>query len=476
MRYVGKRDLFTVGKYLGNIMQGIGFVVALPLIVALIYGEGNFLSFIVPSIISLSIGTVLKRYSPEECAIRLKHGMMVACLAWLWAGFIGSLIMMSALNIDFANAFFENMSAWTGSGLTVFSNVEALPKSILFLRSFEQWIGGLGVVIVVIGVLIRPGTAAARLYKSEAREERIKPSIANTVRTIWWIYLTYTVLGIVLYGLTGMPLFDAINNTLTNLSTGGMSIKNLNIGYYRSDAVYLVTMFLMILGGTSFLVHYQAIKGRFSNVLRDIQLQATFAFIILFTVLSIYIGGVAPLESVYYVISALSCTGSSISSTSQMVAWSGYFKIVLIICMLTGMAAGSTTGAVKIIRVITVLKGVYWDIMRILAPEGSVIPRKISCKSVSDAEIREAGSYISLYFILLFFTWSVLVTYGYDPLNSLFEAASAQGNVGLSMGITSFNLPLIPKMALILSMWLGRLEIIPVLVLIRGFVEAFKVN
>ncbi|MGB9837375.1 TrkH family potassium uptake protein [Methanothermobacter sp.] len=476
MRYVGKRDLFTVGKYLGNIMEGIGFVVALPLIVALIYGEGDFLSFIVPSIISLGVGAVLKRYSPEECTIRLKHGMMVACLAWLWAGFIGSLIMMSALNIDFANAFFENMSAWTGSGLTVFSNVEALPKSILFLRSLEQWIGGLGVVIVVIGVLIRPGTAAARLYKSEAREERIKPSIANTVRTIWWIYLTYTVLGIVLYGLTGMPLFDAINNTLTNLSTGGMSIKNLNIGYYHSDAVYLVTMFLMILGGTSFLVHYQAIKGRLSNVMRDIQLQATFAFIILFTVLSVHIGGVAPLESAYHVISALSCTGSSISSTAQMVAWPGYFKIVLIICMLTGMAAGSTTGAVKIIRVITVLKGVYWDIMRILAPEGSVIPRKISCKSVSDAEIREAGSYISLYFVLLFFTWSILVTYGYDPLNSLFEAASAQGNVGLSMGITSFNLPLIPKMALIISMWLGRLEIIPVLVLIRGFVEAFKVS
>ena len=474
MRYVGKRDLFTVGKYLGTIMQGVGFVVALPVFVAIIYGEGNLQSFIIPAFISLGAGTVLKRYMPEECSVRLKHGMMVACLAWLWAGLIGSLIMISALNIDFTNAFFENMSAWTGSGLTIFSSVESLPKSILFLRSLEQWIGGLGVVIVVIGILIRPGTAASRLYKSEARDERIKPSIANTVKTIWWIYITYTVLGIVLYGLTGMPLFDAINNTLTNLSTGGMSIKNMNIGYYHSTAVYLVTMLLMILGGTSFLVHYQLIKGRFFSVLHDIQLQATVVFISIFTILAVYVGGVAPLESIYHVISALSCTGSSISSTPQMVAWPAYFKVVLITCMLIGMAAGSTTGAVKIIRVITVLKGVYWEIMRILAPEGSVMPRKISGKSVSDTEIREAGSYISLYFVLLFFTWSVLVVYGYDPLNSLFEAASAQGNVGLSMGITSFNLPVVPKMALILSMWLGRLEIIPVIVLIRGFVEAFK--
>ncbi|WP_192961924.1 TrkH family potassium uptake protein [Methanothermobacter thermautotrophicus] len=476
MRYIGKRDLFTVGKYLGTIMQGVGFVVALPILIAIIYGEGNLQSFIIPAAISLGAGTVLKRYMPEECSVRLKHGMMVACLAWLWAGIIGSLIMMSALGIDLTNAFFENMSAWTGSGFTIFSDVESLPRSILFLRSLEQWIGGLGVVIVVIGILIRPGTAASRLYKSEARDERIKPSIANTVKTIWWIYITYTLIGIVLYGITGMPLFDAVNNTLTNLSTGGMSIKNMNIGYYHSTAVYLVTMLLMILGGTSFLVHYQLLKGNFFRVIHDIQLQATVVFISIFTILAVYVGGVAPLESIYHVISALSCTGSSISSPSQMVAWPAYFKLVLIICMLTGMAAGSTTGAVKIIRVITVLKGIYWEILRILAPEGSVIPRKLSGKSVSDTEIREAGSYISLYFVLLFFTWSVLVVYGYDPLNSLFEAASAQGNVGLSMGITSFTLPAVPKIALILSMWLGRLEIIPVLVLIRGFVEAFKAS
>nr|WP_282730976.1 TrkH family potassium uptake protein [Methanobacterium alcaliphilum] len=476
MRFLGRRDIYIVSEYLGGIMQGIGVVVLLPIIVALIYGESNYISFIIPSIISFTIGTVLKKAPPKQDAIRLKHGMMIAALAWLWAALIGALVMIlnTDINISFINAYFENMSAWTGSGLTMFTNVEALPKSLLFLRSLEQWVGGIGVVIVVIGILIRPGTAASRLYKSEAREERIKPSIANTVKTIWWIYLFYTLLGIVLYGLAGMPLFDAINNTMTNLSTGGMSIKNGNIGSYGSDLITIITIFLMIVGGTSFLVHYRTLKGNVKFILKDIQFQA---MIIIVTMVSIFIflsGDIAPLDSIFNVVSALSCTGSNVQPSSQMLIWPVYVKILIITCMLIGMAAGSTTGAIKLIRLVTFLKGMYWEIIKILRPEGSVIPRKISGKTVTDVEIREAGSYITVYGIFLLFSWLVLCIYGYDPLNALFEAASAQGNVGLSMGIISPSMPDIAEIVMIFSMWLGRLEIIPVLVLFRGALEVFK--
>ena len=159
------------------------------------------------------------------------------------------------------------------------------PNQYLFLRSLEQWVGGLGVVIVVIGILIRPGTTASRLYKAEAREEKIKPSIANTVKTIWWIYLFYTLLGIVLYVLAGMTLFDAINNCFTNLSTGGMSIKNGNIGAYNSDLITMITILLMIIGGTSFLVHYKALKGKVFDVFRDIQFQSMIIIVTIFSIL-----------------------------------------------------------------------------------------------------------------------------------------------------------------------------------------------
>lgn len=474
MRYFVKRDLFVVSEYLGGLMIGIGVVVLLPIIVSLIYAENNYISFIIPSAISLTIGTIIKKITPSGGLIRLKHGMIIAALAWLWAALIGSFIMILSLNMDFMNAYFENMSAWTGSGLSMFIDVEILPKSILFLRSLEQWIGGVGIIIVVIGILIRPGTAASRLYKSEAREERIKPSIPNTVKTIWWIYLFYTILGIVLYGLAGMSLFDAINNTMTNLSTGGMSIKNGNIGAYESDLITIITIFLMIVGGTSFLVHYRALKGNLKFVLKDIQFQAMLVIVILFSIFIFLSGKILPLESVFNIVSALSCTGSNVQTSAQMLGWPAYVKILIIACMVMGMAAGSTTGAIKLIRVVTILKGIYWELMKILTPEGSVIPRKLSGKTVSDVEIREASAYTSIYFVFLLSGWVVLAICGYDPLNSLYEVVSAQGNVGLSMGIVSPEMPYIAQIAMIFNMWIGRLEIIPVLVLFRGALEFLK--
>jgi trk system potassium uptake protein TrkH len=400
--------------------------------------------------------------------------MIIAAVAWLWAALIGSIALIIATHITFLNAFFESMSAWTGSGLTIYMNVEILPKSVLFLRSLEQWIGGLGVVIVVIGILIRPGTAAARLYKSEARDEKIKPSITGTVKTIWWIYLFYTFLGILLYVAAGMPLFDAVNNTFTNLSTGGMSIKNDNIGYYNSVPIYVITMILMIIGGTSFLVHYKALKGKLIDVIRDIQLQATIIIICVFSILLILVTKFATIDAVFFVVSALSCTGSNIQPVFQIAMWQDYAKIIITTAMIMGMAAGSTTGALKLIRVVTLVKGIYWEILRIVSPTGSVIPRKISGKNVGDAEIREAGSYLFLYIVFLLISSLVLMQYGYDGINSIFEVASAQGNVGISTGIVTPMMPPVAEIFLIINMWIGRLEIIPALVLLKLFFDLFK--
>lgn len=469
-----KRDFQLIAHQLGIIMQGIGIVVLVPIIIAFIYQEGNYIGFILPSLFSISLGFVLTKYSPVTSNIKLKHGMIIAALAWLWAAFIGTLALLCCTDLHLLDAFFESMSAWTGSGLTIFDNVELLPKSVLFLRSIEQWIGGLGVVIVVIGILIRPGTAAARLYKSEAREEKIKPSITGTVKIIWWIYIFYTIMGIILYLLAGMSLFDAINNTFTNLSTGGMSVKNNNIGAYASTPIYLVTMFLMIVGGTSFLIHYRALKGKLTDVLRDIQFQAMIIIIITFSCLLLVFSKFTTMEAVFNVVSALSCTGSSINNTNTMVNWPDFAKIILITAMIIGMAAGSTTGALKLIRVVTVIKGMYWEILKIISPEGRVIRRQISGKSVDDTEIREAGSYAFIYLVFILMSWLVLVLFGYDGVDALFEVASAQGNVGLSMGITAATMPTIAQAFLIINMWIGRIEIIPALVFLKVIVDTFN--
>ncbi|MDD1773909.1 MAG: TrkH family potassium uptake protein [Methanobacterium sp.] len=472
---LGKRDFLLISHPLGIIMQGIGLITLTPIIIALIYGETNLIGFyLLFGLFSIALGFVLRKLPFDDRRLRLRHGMIIAAIAWLWAAFIGSLCLMTITHLSFLNAYFESMSAYSGSGLTIFINVEILPQSVLFLRSIEQWVGGLGVVIMVIGILIRPGTTAARLYKSEAREEKIKPSIANTVKTIWWIYLFYTILGIILYVLAGMSIFDAINNTFTNLSTGGMSVKNNNIGAYNSDLITIITIVLMLIGGTSFLVHYNALKGRVLDVMRDIQLQATIIIVAIFSILLIIFAQFTNLNAVFYVVSALSCTGSNTLPVSAMAAWTDYPKVILAVAMIIGMAAGSTSGALKLIRIVTLFKSIFWEVRRIISPEGSVITRKLGGKTLGDVEIREAGSYVFIYLLFIFISWLVFMQYGYGGIDSLFEVASAQGNVGLSMGITSPNMPAIPEIFMIFNMWIGRIEIIPALVLLKLLVDQFK--
>jgi len=475
MKYIGKKDIFIVTYYLGKIMQGAGIAILLPIIVALIYQEHiYYLGFIIPAAISIGLGTFLCRNTPKYKRVQLKHGMIVSSLAWLWVALLGASVMMICLDISFIDALFENMSTWTGSGLTVFIDVEVLPKSILFLRSLEQWIGGLGVVVIMIGILIHAGTAASRLYKSEAREDRIKPSVANTLKKILQIYLIYTVLGIILFLLAGMPVFDAINNTFSLIATGGMSIKNANMGFYNDYIFYIIAMFLMILGATSFMTHYRAIKTNGIAIFKDLEFKAMVLLIAASSIILILITNVLPIDIIYSVVSAVTTTGSSITSPTDNATWPGILKVVIIGLMFIGGSSGSTVGAVKIIRIITSLKGIHKNILNIISPEGRVMNMKIANKQLKEPQITEAGSYISLYLVFILIGWGVLVFYGYDSMNALFEIVSAQGNVGLNTGIANAALPLYAKLVVIFNMWIGRLEIIPVLILIRSVFEVFR--
>jgi trk system potassium uptake protein TrkH len=472
-RYFTKADAFTIFHFLGILMQGIGIVLLLPVIVALIYGEFEYiLPLMAPALCSIALGIALHKNFKKYANLKLKHGMFISSFAWLWATLIGAVIMMACLHIHFVDALFENMSAWTGSGMTFFVNVEVLPYSILFLRSLEQWVGGLGVVIIFIGILIRSGTAAARLYKSEAREEKIKPSIANTLKKTLEIYLIYTGFGIALYILAGLPVFDAVNLAFTSISTGGMSIKNLNVGFYQNNIIYVITMFLMILGAVSFNVHYKVIKTKGKSIFKDIQFRVMASFIIFFSiVIFLTNSGIVPMDILFHVVSAVTTTGSNISTAQTISTWHGSTLIILMALMVIGSSAGSTGGGLKIVRFITVLKGINHTISSIVSPEGRVIPTKIAGKKLTEREVREAGAYISIYFIFLVFGWVILCFYGLDPLNALFDVVSIISNNGLSTGIVWGGLPMIPKITLIFLMWLGRLEIIPVLVVFRTFIE-----
>lgn len=476
MRYINKNDLFIVLRNSGLIMIGIGIMCLIPIIIDLIYLEFNYMGFLIPSLISITLGYCFNKYLNKYAKrkMRLKHGMIISALAWLWASIISGLIMLMVSDLSIINGIFESMSALTGSGITIYQNIETLPHSILFLRSIEQWVGGLGIIVMIVGILTRPGTSSSKLYQSEAREERLKPSIKATLKHTIIIYLIYTIAGIILYILAGMPIFDAICNTFTIISTGGMSIKNANIGYYHNDIIYLITIILMILGATSFLVHYKVIKTRGRSLIHDLQFKVMISVIAIVTVVLYFVSTIVPIELVFTIVSAITTTGASVQSSEMMLGWPSFVIICLMGMMLVGGSSGSTVGAIKLSRIIIFFKGIYRHVREILSPEGRVVHIKISNTKVAEKSISDSGNYITLYLICIMITWSLFCLYGHDPFNSLFDTISIQGNVGLTLGEINFALEEPLKIISIFNMWTGRLEIYPVLITLRALFEIFK--
>ena len=476
MKYINKSDVLIIAMNSGRIMIGIGIICLIPIIIDLLYLEFNFMGFIIPALISITLGVicikVLAKYSRNR--MRLKHGMIISSFAWLWASIICGLAMVLVTHAGFVDAVFESMSALTGSGITLYKNVEILPQSILFFRSLLQWVGGLGVIVMIIGVLTRPGTTTAKLYHSEAREERIKPSIRATIIETIKIYLIYTLAGIILYLLAGMPLFDSVCTTFSIISTGGMSIKNANIGYYQNDIIYFITMILMILGATSFLVHYKVIKTKGKSLINDLQFRVMITLIAVSTILLYFASNIVPIDLLFTVVSAVTTTGATVQGYDAMATWPSFVLIVLMALMTIGGSSGSTVGALKLMRVITFFKGIYNHIREILSPEGRVIPMKIGNQKLTEKAVAQSGNYITLYFLCILFTWALFCLFGHDPFKSLFDTMSIQGNVGLELGEIIFSLETPLKAISIFNMWTGRLEIFPVLITFRAFFEVFK--
>lgn len=475
MKFIGKSDLFLILKNLGLIMIGVGIVISLPIIAALVFKEHNYvLSYILPSLFSIFFGLLLKNWFDSEEKLQTKHAMIISALAWLWATFIGSLVMMMYLNLPFIDAFFENMSAWTTTGLTIFPDVEILPRSILFLRSIEQWFGGLGIVILVIGVLIKSGTSASRLYESEARNERIRPSIVNTVKTIWLIYITLTLVGIVLYGLAGMPIFDSVNHSMTALATGGMSIKNASIGFYKNVYIDLISILLMFIGSVSFLIHYQITTGQIKDALKNKALQGIIFFILGFSIINSFLTRIPFIESMFYMTSAITSTGFGVIPTETFQNFPQITILLIIILMIVGAGEGSTAGAIKINKIIKMFKGIHSHILKISLPENAIFKDKVNGKNIKNEEIKKATIYVCLYLVLLCIGICAMTVYTNNLTFSLFEVISAQGNVGLSIGLTQKSLGAIPKLILIFHMWAGRIEIVPVILLLKVVSEYFN--
>ena len=355
MRYINKNDVLIIARNSGMLMIGIGVVCLIPIIIDLFYLEFNIAGYLIPGLISIITGLislkVLDKYTVNK--MRLKHGMIISALSWLWASIICGLVLYLITGISLVDSVFESMSALTGSGITIYADVEVLPNGILFFRALQQWIGGLGIIVLILFFLAQPGSSSYKLYRSEAREDQIRPSTVATLKETFKIYLIYTGLGIVLYTLAGMPLFDSICNTFCIISTGGMSVKNANIGYYNDYIIYFITMLLMILGATSFLVHFNIIKSRGKSLIEDLQFKVMLSLIAISTLLIYFTSTIIPMDMLFTVVSAITTTGASIPNSTVMGAWPPFVIFIIMMLMLIGGSTGSTVGAIKLMRVIT---------------------------------------------------------------------------------------------------------------------------
>ncbi|WP_262181440.1 TrkH family potassium uptake protein [Haloarcula laminariae] len=504
----------TVGRDVGRIVQAISFMMMISVLVAAVNGEFFAIpAFLISALIMAGLGSLLVWRYEDADPPEKREAMVTAATAWALVGVLGGLPFLliawtiqldplpiwmntpamdetTAIFLNPLDAVFESMSGFTGTGLTVAAVEEKLPRSLHWWRSFIEWVGGVGVIVLTVAILRRGGSSGSyTLYESEARSEKIHPSIVTTVREIWKIFVGLTLGSIVLFLLAGMPLWDAINHGMTGIATGGFSVHAESIGYYDSPLIEYATVPIMVAGSIAFPIHYLIFKGEVRNLYTDLQTRWVFIW---FTVGSLVLtailyanGQYATLEETFRValfqfVSATSNTGfgsTAIGGGTEQV-WSAGATLWACLGMLTGAAAGSTVSGLKLIRVITLIKGTVWQIQDVFRPQSAIAYLQIGDRKLSEEQAQREYTEATVVFIL----WITFLVIGVavllrvlSPAHPLeyviFDVMSAQSNVGLSSGITGPDMPDTAKAMLILNMWVGRLEIIPIAVLVGSVLQ-----
>lgn len=372
------------------------------------------------------------------------------------------------------NALFEGVSGFTSAGLTMVLRPSELPTSLQWWRSFMQWIGGVGVIVLTVA-LMEPTQSQYVLYQAEGRQSRMRLTVTRTVRRIWLIYIGYTVTGIVLFRIFGMTWWEAINHSMSAISTGGFSITDGNMGAYGA-AIKLSIILMMFLGAVSFGIHDQLISRRRPAALwQDRQHFLLIGLVILGTGLVTFenyisTGVPAWVDSAFQWVSALTTCGFN---TQSIQFWSSGNKLLLSIAMIFGGAAGSTVGGLKLERVLALFESVSWRFRRATLSPRQMTLRHINGQPLSSEQasrqIEDATALGLLWVAVLILGILILlrvVPGEYGLSDVIFEAASALGSAGLSVGIAGPSQQCAGKCVLIVLMWMGRLEIVPVLMLL----------
>lgn len=465
-------------------------------IISLIYEDGVTLELLSSGLIVVLMGVALMFSTKKHKKVLNKRdGYLVVAFGWIVMTLTGTLPYLISGSIPgFTNAFFETMSGYTTTGSTILNDIEAIPKGILFWRSMTHWIGGMGIIVLAIAILPLLGIGGMQLFAAEApgpNADKLHPRITDTAKRLWLIYFGYTAAETILLQVAGMTFFDAINHSLCTLSTGGFSTKNASVAYWNGQPViqYIIIVF-MFLAGTNFVLSYFAFKGKIQKAIFDEEFKLYFKFIALFTIIAAFIiyfradFSISTIDhpmvlgkaeasfrhALFQVISVITTTGFV---TADFTLWTPFLVVFFFGLMFLGGSAGSTSGGVKVVRHMIMIKNGFLEFKRALHPN-AILPVRYNKKAVNGDIVFNILGFFILYMLSFIVGALVFSMMHIDFESAIGLSASSLGNVGPALGnfgpVNNYaELPALGKWWSAFLMLIGRLELFTVLILLTPF-------
>ena len=464
--------------------------------ISLAYKDGVFTKIFLAGLVTIAIGGMVmfltKKHKKE---IQKKEGYIIVTFGWVFMALVGTLpYIFSGAIPGFTNAFFETMSGYTTTGASILNDIESVPKGVLFWRSITHWIGGMGIIVMAIAILPLLGIGGMQLFTAEAPgpgADKLHPRITDTAKRLWLIYVGYTIAETFLLQLAGMSFFDAINHSLSTLSTGGFSTKNASVAHWNgSPLIQYIIMLFMFLAGTNFVLSYFAFKAKFNKIIRDEEFKL-YTFLILgfavVTTLVIYYRPELSTTSVdhpmvlgrfesawrhglFQILAIITTTGFV---SADFTAWGSFLTIFFFGLMFLGGSAGSTAGGIKIMRHLLMIKNGLVEFRRTLHPR-AILPVRYNNRAVQQPIVFNILAFFILYMLSFIVGVLVFSALGLDFETALGGAASSLGNVGPALGdlgpVKNYSsLPNVAKWWASFLMLIGRLELFTVLILLTPF-------
>lgn len=463
----------------GTLLMIVSLMMAVSMGWSFYYGE-DWIPLALSAGLTLAVGSGLRllNRNNKNQDVRKRDGFIIVTLGWLAMSLAGCLpYIISGYIPGFVNAFFETMSGFTTTGATILTDVEALPKGLLFWRSMTHWLGGMGIIVLTVAILPLLGVGGMQLFVAEApgvTPDKLHPRITETAKRLWLIYFTLTAAETLLLDFAGMSFFDAVNHAMATMATGGFSTKNLSVAHWTSDAIHYIITFFMFLAGVNFTLLYFGFTGKVKQVFKNEEFRVYAVNILIlgvFTAAGLWIFGgynlsLAFRNGLFQVVSIITTTGFI---TDNYLLWPNYLMFLIFVLFFSGGSTGSTAGGIKMMRVIVLAKNSFLELRRQLHPT-AVLPVRFNGQAVPQGITYNIAGFVLIYLIIFFVGSLVMSMIGLDFMSATGSVAATLGNIGPGIGsvgpVDNFaHIPTVGKLFLSFLMLLGRLELFTVLML-----------